>query len=203
MNKLTKGSIAAGAGLVLLLGGAGTFMSWNSDESIAGGNVAAGYLEMEPIGAPTWTVNNESLPVDTTIDQFLIVPGDKVTYTANVKVMAGGNNLKANLSLDEASITAEDNEPSRQLEAYLVDGASYKLDAPTQGSKLEKDLVKPNTYSFASDKTGNTSFEETLTVTVDLTFPEVTTPESTAMRGNVTLNDLNVKFVQDTSTTAA
>src|SRR5699024_9808162 len=41
MNKFAKGSLAAGAGLVLLLGGAGTPAYWNSEVELAGGQISS------------------------------------------------------------------------------------------------------------------------------------------------------------------
>src|SRR5699024_1312147 len=47
MNKFAKGSVAAGAGLVLLLGGAGTLAYWNDSAELANGSIHAVNLKLE------------------------------------------------------------------------------------------------------------------------------------------------------------
>ncbi|QTV79202.1 SipW-dependent-type signal peptide-containing protein [Microbacterium sp. NIBRBAC000506063] len=37
MNRFAKGAVAAGAGLVLLLGGAGSLAHWNAQDALDGG----------------------------------------------------------------------------------------------------------------------------------------------------------------------
>lgn len=96
MNNLTKAAVAGGAAIVLLLGGAGTFALWNDTADITGLAIDAGELTIEATGG-AW---NETLP-----ERW--VPGDTFTYTADLEITVVGDNLKSELSIDEASITGD------------------------------------------------------------------------------------------------
>ena len=106
MNKLTKGTIAGAAGIVLLLGGAGTFALWNDSADITGGTVTSGTLYFDAVRAGTWqdvspdVGNPKGTPVPIpNIANFLTVPGDVLTYTSTVVVNATGTNLLANFGV--------------------------------------------------------------------------------------------------------
>ena len=107
MNKFTKGAIATGAAVVLLMGGAGTLAYWNDSENLTAGatGISSGTLDVAPTGTPAWTVAplTATTPTNvwgtpqaiTNISTFKMVPGDRVTYTAQVNVTATGQTLKA------------------------------------------------------------------------------------------------------------
>ena len=46
MNKLVKGSIAAAAGISLLMGGAGSLALWNDSVTVNAGTVSSGTLDV-------------------------------------------------------------------------------------------------------------------------------------------------------------
>jgi alternate signal-mediated exported protein len=106
MNKLVKGSIAGAAGIVLLLGGAGTLAYWNDSATIASaGTVSSGELTIESTTAGDWSD-----------DIALIVPGDSLEYTETFTVTASGDNLSFELgenvtdivsTIDGAVVTAD------------------------------------------------------------------------------------------------
>ena len=107
MRKTTKGAIAVGAGVALLLGGAGTLAAWNVSQNIAAtGNVNTGNLNLTTTTPGTWAwgdtatclVPGAAIADITTVK---IVPGDCVIYSQDIVVTATGDNLKA-----EATITA-------------------------------------------------------------------------------------------------
>lgn len=93
MNKFAKGSLAAGAGLVLLLGGAGTLAYWNSDVELTGGEVNAGTLAL--------TANTEVLEKAGPVQ---LVPGDQQTFTAELSLLAEGDNIQGTVALDESTV---------------------------------------------------------------------------------------------------
>ncbi|WP_167735356.1 alternate-type signal peptide domain-containing protein [Rhodococcus sp. 1R11] len=107
MNKATKGSLAAGAAVVLLLGGAGSYALWSDTETLPLGPISTGVLKLEPVAAGVWTdvspIGPKTDPV--TIGSFNLVPGDVLSYDATYRVDAEGNNLQATLVPDAASIT--------------------------------------------------------------------------------------------------
>lgn len=114
MNKFTKASIATGAGIVLLLGGAGTFALWNDDATLNAGTIQSGELTLDEgtvsgawyrvVGGVDDTVNGETNDVAiTTIADYRIVPGDKLVYkVSGLTVTARGDNLKAKLGFGPA-----------------------------------------------------------------------------------------------------
>src|SRR5690606_34468068 len=86
MNKLLKGSIAGAAGIVLLLGGAGTLAYWNDSANLTNaGSISSGVLNVEADAAAPGSWNNSI---------SLIVPGDTRTFTQSLDLAATGDNLK-------------------------------------------------------------------------------------------------------------
>jgi len=55
MNKTIKGSLAAGAAAVLLLGGAGSLAYWTDAADIDGGTITAGTLTLDAGTCGDWT----------------------------------------------------------------------------------------------------------------------------------------------------
>ena len=80
MNKYTKGAIATGAAIVLLLGGAGTFALWNDDAEVAGGDdQLRNAHDRARRTSASWIDSNGDPILD--IATYLIVPGDVLTFT--------------------------------------------------------------------------------------------------------------------------
>ena len=116
MNKFTKASIATGAGIILLLGGAGTLAYWNDSAAVDGGAITAGTLGIDSAGAGKWydvssvgaLTDPETQGVDITAavagGTFLVVPGDKLVYVESFTVEATGEHLVASIAADAASI---------------------------------------------------------------------------------------------------
>ena len=107
MNKLTKGTIAGAAGVLLLLGGAGTFALWNDSANINGGTISSGELSFDSTTPGVWEdVSYDTLP-PVVIDPatFLMVPGDTVEYAQDVTLNATGDNLLANFGYTSTGST--------------------------------------------------------------------------------------------------
>jgi alternate signal-mediated exported protein len=105
MNKATKGAMAAGAAALLLLGGAGSLALWSDEETVVGGDINTGTLDItaEP---GTWTDISDgepgsSIPI---IGVFRMVPGDTIRYTTEMNVTAIGDNLAADIVVDAAGL---------------------------------------------------------------------------------------------------
>ena len=188
MNKLAKGAIAGAAGVVLLLGGAGTFAFWNSTANVAGGTIVAGNLLVENTGgAGVWTDQNG---VTVNIATYRIVPGDTLTYTDDLTVTAIGDNLEATLDFAEGSIapTVPGDAEDEALAGYLEDSA--ELDATGTGISG----ASP-TYTIVAGAAGVT---QVVTVTVELDFPfgAVAGAENDAKLGSVNLSNMAVTLTQ-------
>ncbi len=103
MNKLVKGSVAAAAGIALLLGGAGSLAYWNSETTFSGTTITSGTLTIANNGAATSTFTTEAGTALTGSSK--IVPGDVVVVKQLVTVTASGDNLKSALTIDQTALT--------------------------------------------------------------------------------------------------
>lgn len=95
-----KGTVAAAAGIAVLLGGAGTFALWNANGAIGSASTSTGHLTAS-IGTAEWTDTTTGDPIED-ISTFHLVPGDTLEGTATVTVDAKGDNLKVNPTIDVA-----------------------------------------------------------------------------------------------------
>lgn len=187
MNKLLKGAIAGAAGVALLLGGAGTFALWNDDATVNVGSVASGTLTIARSGPAVWTdvsVGAVSPGVISPIGSYRIVPGDKIELTQDVKIKATGNNLKATLSYDDATITTAGSDDVDLKSALIV-----TVDA-TGGANVSR-IGATNTFAVTPSTTTSTV---TLKVTIELPS---TVSGTFAQTGTVGLAALGFKLDQD------
>ena len=206
MNKLTKGAIAGAAGLTLLLGGGTTFALWNSSAEVAGGTIEAGNLVVSVARdattgkevAGTWTDQND---VALDLDGFRAAPGDTLTYTKKMHVLAEGDNLVAELTLDPGSIDATtkdvtaDEELAKYLEANAVLTVIPDGDIKDNHSVIERSVTTGTTEYTVTPGAGKVS--EDVTVTVTITFPNgALDAENTMMLGSVTLKNVAVNLTQ-------
>ncbi len=189
MKKIVKASIATTAGVILLLGGAGTFATWNSSASVAGGSIVAGNLVVEDSDTPgAWTANGTAI----TIGDYRVAPGDVLTYTKTMKVGAEGDSLSATLSLTDSSIAPADNTKPADvaLASYLTDSAVLTASGSGITGTGPTFTVTP----------GAGVVNQNVTVTVTITFPYGDTAggNNNAMNGAVTLDALTVSLTQNT-----
>ncbi|ANP71289.1 alternate-type signal peptide domain-containing protein [Cryobacterium arcticum] len=188
MNKLLKGTIAGVAGVVLLLGGAGSFALWNSAGTIGGGTIVAGTLELaSSTTAGSWTVNGGAPRASMT--GFKIVPGDVLVYTKGLSITATGDNLVATLAVDPASITATSTAPADvALAAYL--GKTAVLTATGTGISTG---AAPFTVTA-----GTAGVAQDVTVSITITYPKSATAglENSSKLGSVNLAALAVTLTQ-------
>ena len=187
MNKLTKAGIAAAAGIALLMGGAGTLAYWNDSASLTGGTITAGTLDITGVTGGTWSATNGANSTTiANIANYRIVPGDVLTYTANVNVALEGDLLQTQLGLTAGSITAASTDADDvALAGFLSSNVAV---AATTGPGIA--LTAPGTYSIAKTVT-------TIPVTVTIQFPNgAPGAENGAMSGAVDLSALSVSLRQ-------
>ncbi|MDR7185052.1 alternate signal-mediated exported protein [Microbacterium trichothecenolyticum] len=189
MKKIVKASIATTAGVILLLGGAGTFATWNSSATAQGASIMAGNLVVEGSqDAGTWTANGSAI----SIDDYRVVPGDVLTYTKTMKVGAEGDSLSATLALTDSSIAPADvTKPADvALASYLTDSAV--LTASGAG-------ITGSGPTFTVTPAGDVvSQDVTVTVTIAFPYGDVAGGNNAAMNGAVTLDELTVSLTQNT-----
>jgi alternate signal-mediated exported protein len=97
MNRMTKGAIATGIGVALLLGGGGTLAWWSVSEKSEAGTITAGNLNLKTKVAGLWSSNLTKTPVN--IETHKVIPGETLTYTKTLAASVEGTNLEAELSL--------------------------------------------------------------------------------------------------------
>ncbi|GAA0992975.1 alternate-type signal peptide domain-containing protein [Subtercola frigoramans] len=188
MNRLVKGAIAGAAGIALLLGGAGTFAYWNSSATISGGTIVAGNLVVsDPGPAGVWTINGGSTPI--VLAGYKIVPGDVLTYTKTMHIVATGDNLVATLGLGAASIQASTAAaPDVALAAYLTKGAVLTDSGTGITGASPSYTITPGAVGIAQD----------VVTVVTITFPKdgVAGFENGTKLGSVSLDALTVILSQ-------
>lgn len=110
MNKKTTGILAGTAGAALLIGG-GTFALWNDAETVAGGTITTGNLDIQQIeGGWTWedvSADRSDNPHEIVLDEHQIVPGDTITGTIEFSAALQGDNLVAELGGDFGAVTVD------------------------------------------------------------------------------------------------
>ena len=92
MNKMTKGALATGLGVALLIGGGGTLAVWNDTAQANAGTIAAGDLRLTA-DPGEWSVKGQPGTID--INTYRIVPGKTLIFTQNVDVDLVGDAMKA------------------------------------------------------------------------------------------------------------
>ncbi|MCR2800377.1 alternate-type signal peptide domain-containing protein [Microbacterium sp. zg-Y818] len=189
MNKITKASIATAAGVLLLLGGGGTFASWNASADIAGAEITAGNLVVTDPGTEgTWAANGD----DINIAAYRVVPGDVLTFTKTMSIVAEGDSLSATLALSEASITPAN--PANAVDQALVGYLEANAVLTAEGAGITQSA---DGFTVAPGAAG---IEQDVTVTVTITFPYGTEGSNNdAKTGAVNLNDLSVTLTQHTA----
>lgn len=165
MNKLVKGSVAAAAGIALLMGGAGSLALWNDSVTVNAGTVTSGTLDVSTGVAGSWSPSIAK-----------IVPGDTVTYTQTLNLSATGDNLKATVTSNIASIT-NNITGSTATSTFVVKDASNAVVTPASGVYTLNGLYTVEvtiTVAFSSSTAGLVGQNATLNLsTLAVTVTQV------------------------------
>jgi len=190
MNKLVKGSIAGVAGIALLLGGAGTFALWNDSVTAPAGTISSGQLRIADATTPAgaWTDISAGNPIGgaplttsgtgtATVVNQKMVPGDKWRYTRTITLTTTGKNLLADLTFDPTSVVS--GLPTGEFE-YAFTAAPV---AATGAATVAETSAGSNVWRVTPGTAATTNF----TVTLDVTFKDITTTAGNVVAGqNVT-----------------
>ncbi len=170
MNKITKGTIAAGAAVLLLLGTGGTLAYWNDSAALAGTSIQTGELTLAVAPGAAW---------DEDIDVW--VPGDSDTFTATLVLTATGDHMKGVVAIDETSLT-------------IPAGFSIDLAADFDELEGESDVFVDNldgTITFE----GNVGTVE-IPILVTATFPYGASVDNTSQDQTVDLSSIAFQVTQ-------
>jgi len=181
MNKLTQGAIAAAAGVILLMGGAGTLASWNSSANAGSSQtITAGALAVTANADGAWKNGATTITPST----FRIVPGDTLTYTQTFNLNASGNNLLFTLTATPGAISgASAGAADVALAAALTGSGSFTV----AGSNIAASTT-PGTYKVTTAGT------TVVTVTMTVVFPYAST--NATQTGAVTFGNGAVTVTQ-------
>ena len=144
MNKTTKGSLAAGAAAVLLLGGAGSLAYWTDSATVNGGSVNSGFLTLDDGDCDdSWVYAVGSANPGATVVNF--VPGDVVTKDCTFVIGAEGDNLEATpvipASVDITPTPAAPTFTATVGATYTLDGVAYTGATPITEANNADELV--------------------------------------------------------------
>jgi alternate signal-mediated exported protein len=194
MRKTTKGAIAVGAGVALLLGGAGTLAAWKIDTPVgAGTSVSSGSLAVVAktgaTGSPVWAWNNGATPAyDATNTR--IVPGDVVKRTQVFTVTARGDHLKFTADLDLTPVISGDATLKAALTAATTLTATAPSGATITGSGTGQLTVTPGVGS------ADVTFDVTVTSVVTWAFGTAGSDAAGTMGKTVSLAGANLTLTQ-------
>ncbi len=171
MNKLTKAAIAVAAGVILLMGGAGSLAYW-SDSALSGPTgqtISAGNLAITAVNAGSWTKAFSGTTTFTAgnpvadITAVRIVPGNRLVYTQTFNVSATGDDLFFTVGNTANSVSGVGG-ANAALAGLLTTNSSFTVTGPAGGNVVASG--SPNTY-----KVNTSAGPSVFTVTWTLTLP--------------------------------
>lgn len=183
-NKMITGSIAGATGVVLLMGGFGTYAVWSDSEDLTGDSITSGTLDVAA-GAVSWT-DTAATPNtlgDVTDWNLLMVPGDVVTRSQDFTFSGTGKNLKGAIVFAPGTDTEQNNAAGGGSAAD-----SFTIDPTVDDGTLTEDL-SGNCWEFTVANVGQT-FE----TTVDF---ELTADNQDLQNVTATLDDATFTITQD------
>ncbi|WP_072314825.1 alternate-type signal peptide domain-containing protein [Agrococcus sp. Marseille-P2731] len=191
MKKITKGTIAAGAAVALLLGAGGTLAYWNDTVDVSDTAViTAGNLALSQTSAPAWTITHTDGTATAVADisAVRIVPGDQLTFSADYAIAAQGQNLVFEAGVAPGAIEAASAAPADvALASRLTETAAFTING-VAGSTAE--------IEHRSNTAG--TYAVTIDVDLDWAFGDAASPalDNPAKTGAVDLSEFAVTVTQ-------
>lgn len=199
MNKNVKASIAIAAGVVLLMGGAGSLAYWNDAQSVgaAGSTISAGTLTATP-GTGAWKKSFNGGTETTVTNLTNIVPGNRLVYTQTFTINASGSDLYFTITPTAGSIVAGSGSNGTAL-ATALSGATSTFTV-TNNAAATGTTIAPSTTSGVYKVGASGGTATTITVTWTIDWPFGTTGsiagDNAAKAGSVTLSGGAVTLTQ-------
>jgi alternate signal-mediated exported protein len=203
MNKLVKGAIAGAAGIVLLMGGAGSLAYWNDSANAgpaSGQNlINAGTLTVVAVDSGSWVkgfynasnvlVGSTSVVTPANLGAVRIVPGNKLTYTQTFNLNASGDDLYFTLATTNGAVTAN------SAAAADVALAAQATGTPVIGSVTGGNVVLTGVTAGVY-KVNASAGPSTITVTWTINFPFGASAVNTAKDGVIKLTQGSIVVTQ-------
>ncbi|WP_435199157.1 alternate-type signal peptide domain-containing protein [Janibacter sp. GS2] len=173
MSRTTKSVAAVGAGILLLTAAGGTFAQWSESETVDGGTITAGHLDMT-VSAGTWHDANADAVIDPAT--FTIVPGDVLEYRATITPDLVGDNLEAELESDLSTATG-DLADFVETSATLGGAASQTLTPADNGTSYDAVVRVEMPYGAGTVTDPNGGEDLTLDLsTLEISLVQTTNP---------------------------
>jgi alternate signal-mediated exported protein len=200
MNKLVKGAIAGAAGIVLLMGGAGSLAYWNDSAQAGpatGTTITAGTLKISAVDAGSWTkgfYNGSNVLVGSVapvanLANVRIVPGNRLVYTQTFNLDASGDDLYFTISSTNGAVAAASGAAADTALAAQATG-TFSVASVTGGNVVA--ATTPGTYKVSSNSGG----PSTITVTWTINFPYGASAVNTAKGGVLSLTQGSITVSQ-------
>ncbi|GLB68163.1 hypothetical protein AHIS1636_26050 [Arthrobacter mangrovi] len=153
---MTKGAIATGIGVALLLGGGGTLALWSDSELSNADTIEAGNLDLLLPAKGAWSSNLQ--PEITDISTYRIVPGEQLTYTQSVTPVLAGKHIKAKLTATGPG-TGTFADKTLTVTTVFKDGDEVvgTLENPLDSSDSNKSIKASTTFVFKTGTSGRQS----------------------------------------------
>jgi alternate signal-mediated exported protein len=204
MNKLVKGSIAGAAGIILLMGGAGSLAYWNDSAAAgpAGGtSITAGTLTITAVNAGTWTkgmYNNAGTQTVApaavaNLATVRVVPGNRLVYTQAFNVVGTGDDLFFTIGSTAGAVTASGGGANQAL-ADVINGSG--LTAFTVSSVSGGTVVPSGVTAGVYKVSSNAGTPSTITVTWTINIPFGAVVDNTTKTGVVSLTQGAITLTQ-------
>jgi len=205
MNKLVKGAIAGAAGIVLLMGGAGSLAYWNDSTNAgpgAGSNsITAGTLTVTAVNAGSWTkgfYNASNVLVGSvgavpTLSAVRVVPGNRLVYTQSFNIVGTGDDLYFTIGSTAGAVTAASAAAADVALAAQINASgttAFSVSGVTGGTVVAS--TTPGTYKVSS----NAGTPSTVTVTWTVDFPFGASALNTAKTGAISLSQGAITLTQ-------
>jgi len=205
MNKLVKGSIAGAAGIILLMGGAGSLAYWNDTATAgpgAGSNsITAGTLTVTAVDAGSWTKGfyDAAGTVVTapaavaSLAAVRVVPGNRLVYTQSFDIVATGDDLYFTIGSTAGAVSAATAGAADTALAAQVNASgttAFSVSSVTGGTVVA--ATTPGTYKVSS----NAGTASTISVTWTVDFPFGASAVNTAKSGAVSLSQGAITVTQ-------
>ncbi|PZQ91987.1 MAG: alternate-type signal peptide domain-containing protein [Leifsonia xyli] len=205
MNKNIKASIAIAAGVVLLMGGAGSLAYWNDSANVgpaSGSNViTAGNLTVVAQNAGTWTkgfYNQSGTQVVApaalaSLSAVQVVPGNRLVYTQTFNLTASGQDLWFKIDSTNGGVAGASAAAADTALAAAINGSTSSTISvgSVTGGNVVATGVTANTY-----KLNASAGPSTITVTWTIDFPFGAATSNTTKLGAVNLSQGAITLTQ-------
>ena len=186
MNKMIKGSVAGATGIVLLMGGFGTYALWSDSTEMKASKVQSGELDIAPGSTAVWDDASTTAADDWNPGSDLVVPGDEITRTQTFDVKGYGKNLTGTITFNQGNL--DKGGFASSTPAY--DWLDVDVDITSPDGELDVVSTSDTDFTFSSP------FETaTLTAVVTYTVGDATAQQ--AQDAKATLGESYITIAQN------